>query len=437
MKRLASLLVLFSGSSLAAGGTALDAYNFVTGARAAGMGGAATATVADATALQWNPAGLARIPGYAASLSHLIWVAGINYSYVGFAAPVPAGFSGLPVNMTAGASVQSFNYGTIESTRGLASAVDASDLGFTAGGGLRVADAVSAGAAVKYFHHALAGAGVSEAAVDVGGVFEAVPDSLTIAAVVQNLGYSGALEGRSAPLPTAAKLGFAWGFKVTRDPIPVEGEAAGWYPDVHLLLDGDIIAYQRGEPVDYNVGLETNLNGILFGRAGYLRGINAAGADAGMSFGAGLAFLGLRLDYAYGSVGDLGHAQYMTLSWAFKPAVASPHADEVGRQPVTAPHPAAPVEPPATAPAPGPEIDAWYRDAAAAEAAGDHATACTKAAQVTAAAPGHWQAWQLLGNCRYASGDRAGALAAYEQSLAVHPDNPDLQTFVNQLKTHE
>jgi len=435
MKRLAGFLILLYGSSLAAGGTALDAYNFVTGARAAGMGGAATATVADATALQWNPAGLARIPGYAASLSHLIWVAGINYSYVGFAAPVPAGFSGLPVNMTAGASVQDFNYGTIESTRGLASAVDASDLGFTAGGGLRVADAVSAGAAVKYFHHALAGAGVSEAAVDVGGVFEAVPDTLTIAAVVQNLGYSGALQGRSAPLPTAAKLGFAWGFKVTREPIPVEGEAVGWYPDVHLLFDGDIIAYQRGEPVDYNVGLETNLNGALFGRAGYLRGISAAGADAGMSFGAGLAFLGLRLDYAYGSVGDLGRAQYVTLSWAFKPAAATAHADEAAREPVGTGQPVAPVEAPAAVTPPGADPEVWYREAAAAEAAGDHATACAKASQVTAAIPGHWQAWQLLGNCRYAAGDRAGALAAYEQSLAVHPDNPDLKAFVSQLKT--
>ena len=425
MKKFAGLLILFHGLGHAAGGTALDAFNFSTGARAAGMGGAAAATVADATALQWNPAGLARIPGYAASLSHLIWVADINYSYVGFAAPVPAGFAGLPVNMTAGASVQAFNYGSIESTKGLASAVDASDLGFTLGGGLRVADAVSAGAAVKYFHHALAGAGVSEAAVDLGGAYEAVPDALTFAVVLQNVGYSGALEGRTAPLPTAAKAGFAYGFKATREPVPVEGEAPGWYPDVRFLVDGDIIAYQRGEPVNYNVGIEGSLNGVLFGRAGYLRGLKAAGGSAGLSFGAGLAFFGMRLDYAYGSVGDLGRAQYMTLSWAFTPAARRAAAVEV--QPTIQPAPAAS----ATAP----DGDTLYREAAAAEAAGDHATGCTKAFEATGLQPAHWQAWQVVGNCRYAAGDRAGAVAAYEQSLAAHPDNPDLRAFVNQLKT--
>lgn len=419
-----ALLLLAPAIAPAAGGTALDAFNFVTGARAAGMGGAATATVADATALQWNPGSLARIPGYAATLSHLIWVAGINYSYAGLAAPVPAGLTGLPLNMTAGVSVQAFDYGVIESTKGLAAAVDAADLGVTFGSGVRIADALSGGVAVKYFHHALAGAGVSEAAVDLGGTYEAVPETLALAAVVQNVGYSGKLAGRTAPLPTSAKAGFAFGFKATREPVPVEGESAGWYPDVRFLVDGDVIAYQRGEPVNYTVGIEGNLNGVLFARAGYLRGLKAAGAGAGLSFGAGLAFAGWRLDYAYGSVGDLGRAQYMTLSWAFTPGAKPPDA-AVGSVP-PGPEPLR---------EPAPDAARMYRDAVAAEAAGDHAGACALAASVIAADEGHWQAWQLAGNCRYAAQDRAGALAAYERSLALHPDNPDLRTFVNQLKT--
>src|SRR5688572_26764447 len=104
MRRLAAVLAAgwMAGRGHAAGGTALDAYNFTTGARAAGMGGAATAVVADPSALQWNPAALARMTSLGASASYLGWVAGISYSHAAIAVPVPSGFLGIPVNGTAG-----------------------------------------------------------------------------------------------------------------------------------------------------------------------------------------------------------------------------------------------------------------------------------------------------------------------------------------------
>jgi hypothetical protein len=420
----------------AAGGTALDAFNFVTGARAAGMGGAAVAVVSDVTALQWNPAGLARSSEISTTLSHLVWVADISYSYAGLAVPVPAGWAGLPVNGTAGFSVQMFNYGSIESTRGLAAAVDASDLGFTMGGALRVAEAVSGGAALKVFHHALGGAGVSEAAIDAGAAYEAVPDALSIGLVVQNLGYSGVLEGRTPPLPASMKLGFGFGFEVTRDPLPIEGEAPSWHPKVRALLSGDIIAYQRGEPVNYTMGAEANLNGILYGRVGLQSAIKAAGASAGLSGGVGLSFYGFRLDYAYGSVGDLGHAQYVSLSW-------SPHHRGSGAAGVSpkgdTPPPAgtaAAAQPEAAEPAalPGvPTAAEEYRAGAEMYGAQKYAEAAGHAQAALDADANYWEAWQLLGNCRFSLNDRAGALEAYGRSLALHPDNPSLKAFVDQL----
>ncbi|MEK7475134.1 MAG: PorV/PorQ family protein [Candidatus Coatesbacteria bacterium] len=414
----------------AAGGTALDAFNFVTGARAAGMGGAAVAVVSDVTALQWNPAGLARSSEISTTLSHLVWVADINYSYAGVAVPVPAGWAGLPVNGTAGFSVQMFNYGSIESTRGLAAAVDASDLGFTAGGAVRVAEAVSGGAAVKVFHHALGGAGVSEAAIDAGAAYEAVPDALSIGLVVQNLGYSGSLEGRTPPLPASMKLGFGFGFEVTREPLPIEGEAPKWHPKVRALLSGDIIAYQRGEPVNYTMGAEANLNGILYGRVGLQSAIKAAGASAGLSGGVGLSFYGFRLDYAYGSVGDLGHAQYVSLSWS--PWHRNSGAPAVSPKGETAPPPQGTAAAPALLPG-IPTAEDAYRSGAALYGEQKYAEAAGQAQSALDADPNYWEAWQLLGNCRFSLNDRAGALAAYGKSLALHPDNPSLKAFVDQL----
>ena len=74
-----------------------------------------------------------------------------------------------------------------------------------------------------------------------------------------------------------------------------------------------------------------------------------------------------------------------------------------------------------------------YQSASAAYAAKRHAEARDLAEAVVAADPGHWQAWQLLGNSRYALGDRAGALVAYRTSLELHPDNPALKTFADSL----
>jgi hypothetical protein len=414
-------LLLVGQLAHAAGGTALDAYNFVTGARAAGMGGTAVAVVSDVTALQWNPAGLARSSSFSAMLSHLVWVAGINYSYIGAAVPVPAGWAGLPVNGTAGVSVQMLNYGSIESTRGLAAAVDASDLGFTVGGGLRVAELVSTGIAFKFFHHALAGSGVSEGAIDAGAAYEAVPDRLSIGLAVQNLGYSGSLEGRRPPLPSSAKLGFAFGFDMTREPVPIEGEEPGWYPKVRMLLSGDIIAYQRGEPVNYTMGAEAGLNEILFARVGFLSAIRAAGAGAGISAGLGVKFMGFRLDYAYGSVGELGRAQYASLSWSPKRKAAAEAATSTEM----------PAKPAALTP------DRSYREGVELYTAQRYEEAAARAQAAVAADPRYWEAWQLLGNCRFSLNDRAGALEAYQRSLELHPENDSLKTFVDQLNAQD
>lgn len=430
MQRLAAIagMVLFAGRVLAAGGTALDAFNFTTGARAAGMGGAASAVVADPSALQWNPAALARMTSAGATASYLGWVAGISYSHAAVAVPFPAGFLGLPVNGTAGISAQIFDYGTIESTRGLADAVSASDVGLTIGGALRAAQTISAGAAVKWFGHRLAGASANEAAIDLGAAYEAVPGSLAIAAVIQNLGYSGGLEGRRPPLPSAFKAGFAWGFDLTRDPLPVVGEEPHWTPKVRTTIGGDIIAYQRGEPVNYSVGAEAGLNGFLFARLGYLQSLKAAGGGAGLSAGVGLAWGALRLDFAYGSVGDLGRARFGTLSWLPTRAEKRNPDSEKFKEAIRE-------DPDQREPAVVSTVssDSAYQSASAAYTAGRNAEARDQAAAVVAVDPAHWQAWQLLGNCRFALGDRPGAVEAYRKSLELHPDNPALKTFVDSL----
>lgn len=418
---LLAVLLVTGGAAHGAGGTALDAYNFVTGARSAGMGGAVTAVVADPTALQWNPAGLGRITSYAASLSHLMWVADISYSYLGGAVPVPVGFLGLPVNATAGVSLQMLDYGPIESTRGLAESADASDFGVTLGGGVRFFDRGAAGFGVKYFRHALDDAAVGEAALDIGALYEVWPERMAIAAVCQNVGYAESLGGHRPPMPMTFKIGGAVGSGEIDMPVYAHGNIPFVVIRSRTVVSVDFTA-QKGEPGDYSFGLESGLNDVLFLRGGYLRPLQYTGGGfPGWSGGLGLKlrFLGsaLALDYAYGSVGELGSAQYMTLSWSPVPA-------KKGRAPAALPAPAPAVV----------DVAAEYRAGSELYAARQYGPAESRAAAVVRADPGHWAGWQLLGNCRYAGGDLSGAIAAYEASLRINPDNPSLAVWLQQLK---
>ncbi len=49
--------------------------------------------------------------------------------------------------------------------------------------------------------------------------------------------------------------------------------------------------------------------------------------------------------------------------------------------------------------------------------------------------PNQWQAYQGLGNCHYAKGDKTGSLSYYQKSLSLHRDNPALASFVQSLRT--
>ncbi len=48
--------------------------------------------------------------------------------------------------------------------------------------------------------------------------------------------------------------------------------------------------------------------------------------------------------------------------------------------------------------------------------------------------PDYWQAYQFLGEAYYQSANRTEALVAMEESLRLHPDNPDLRKFIARIR---
>ncbi len=48
--------------------------------------------------------------------------------------------------------------------------------------------------------------------------------------------------------------------------------------------------------------------------------------------------------------------------------------------------------------------------------------------------PDYWQAYQFLGEAYYQTANRTEAVVAMEESLRLHPDNPDLRKFIDRIR---
>ncbi len=94
------LLVAFAtaGETNGPGTTGASFLKIEIGARAAAMGGAFTALADDATALYWNPAGLAQLKKAEFSATYNSWFQEISQGYLSLTFPSPGGTFALGVN---------------------------------------------------------------------------------------------------------------------------------------------------------------------------------------------------------------------------------------------------------------------------------------------------------------------------------------------------
>jgi hypothetical protein len=300
------------------------------GARAVAMGGGFVAVADDATAIYWNPAGIARLPRTEVVLIHTEWLAETSFDFVSFI--LPLGSFG-----TLGASITSLSMGemkvrTVFYPEGTGEKYGAGDVAVGLSYAKNLTDRFSIGFNGKYIRQHIWHMSSSAFAIDIGTLFTTQFNGMKIGMSISNFGNTMRLEGKDTLVnydPDPVKYG-------NNDRIPANMQTdkfslplifrVGVAMDV---LNGErnrmTLAIDAVHPNDntenMNWGVEYIFNGMIFLRMGY-KNLFTKDSEEGLTAGAGMEYrlagnTSLKIDFAYQDFGRLDNVQRFSLGLEF------------------------------------------------------------------------------------------------------------------------
>ena len=259
------------------------------------MAGAHTGIATGVTAQFWNPAALAILDRPQVGAMHATWLNDLSFEWIGYARPVSPklGVGSVSVayfHMPSIAGVDEFNNPIGD--------FKVYDLAVTFGLARPIGRGVNVGANAKLIRQNLATVSATGAAVDLGT--SATIRGTTIGAVIQNLGPSLSFDGAPYPLPQQVKFGASHGF----------------------LKNKLLVAADYNMPRDYyndvRVGTEFRAHQNVSLRLGYRHELGSEGDPAnGLSYGLGLHYSQLQLDYAMTPSNDFDNIHRLSFGYSF------------------------------------------------------------------------------------------------------------------------
>ena len=181
------------------------------GARAVGMGEAFVAVADDATAIWWNPAGVARITKEGDSfvtLNHSTWPADLSHEFVGYAFR----YGGLPGSFAFSSTILQMDpipVRTEYSPEGTGENFDAGSFNLSMTWARNLIDRFSFGISAKYIHLGLEDENADGFVVDLGTLYYTNYRTIRIGMAIQSLGPSIGFIDDTFPMPTMFKVGTA------------------------------------------------------------------------------------------------------------------------------------------------------------------------------------------------------------------------------------
>lgn len=332
------LILFLMGSSIYAqsvsksGTTSAAFLEIPAGANAIGMGGAYVSMAKDASALFWNPAGIASINNYEAILTHTDWIGETNFDYAGIVIPLGdignIGFSFTSLSM------DDMKVRTVEKPDGTGEYFSANDIAIGISYSRNLSDRFSIGFTGKYIQQSIWHMNASAFAIDAGTKFQTdLFGGMVIGASIYNFGTPMQLSGRNTRYFISVddtKMG-------TNDQIPTNIEMDSWdlpmtfqiglstnaikTNDYRVTIAADAI-HPNNQYESMNFGVEAAFMESIFIRGGFNNAFMKE-SEGGLSFGIGansklfLSSAYVRFDYAYRDFGRLKDIHTFSVGLSF------------------------------------------------------------------------------------------------------------------------
>lgn len=315
------------------GTTAAQFLKVDVGARAIAMGGAFSALANDASALYWNPAGIALLKEPEVSFTYTSWIADINHGFAGMVLPFGRGSSiGFSATFQ---TMEEIEQTTIDQPRGTGIYFGAEDFAFAVSYARAMTDFIWFGITGKYIYQGIWNESASALGMDIGMMLDTGINGIRIAMVMSNFGSDLKLDGRDLirgydQMPestlnpdTEAKLSTEpWplptNFRASLMTDLVGKTGALGVNDINRITMIIDVTHPNDYVEQFNLGTEYAFQEKVFLRAGYRTQTDEEGLTLGAGFNIPVSHtMHLMVDYAYADFGVFSYVQHFTLGFKF------------------------------------------------------------------------------------------------------------------------
>ena len=274
------------------------------GARATGMGDAYVAIADDATAVYWNPAGIARLSGQSLTLNHTAWPADVSFDQAAYVFSIKWIPGMLGVNVRA-LTMSNDIVRTTYLPEGTGDTFDAGEWAYGISYARSLTDKFSAGFNINYVQTGLDDVKGSAFTFDFGTMYEIGVLGAKIGMAIQNIGSDMEFIEETVKMPVFFRVG---------------GSATVMRQGESQLLTSAEFTHPPDNSEKLNLGAEYGFRDFLFLRGGYKLNYDTEGLTAGIGVKFPLTVIKssvARLDYAFQDMEFLSDAHHVSLNVSF------------------------------------------------------------------------------------------------------------------------